>query len=138
MTRLLWFFAWVAVAIWSLVAWSAYGLVDLFGGLAQRNADVVTGHPESVEWLAWTLGWLQSLGQTAIMAVWLMVSLAILAVPFILSRLAGRVHPASYGRAPGQGRVLDLSPDQYSSGASRPSPGSSRDLARPFDQRRPR
>ena len=138
MTRLLWFFAWVAVAVWSLVAWSAYGLIDLFGGLAQRGADAVTDHPAAAGWLAWTFGWLQSLGQTATLAVWLMGSLAILAVPFVLSRLVGRTHPVPYGQAPHRGQVIDLTPDQYSSGAPRSNAGSGRDLARPFDHdRRP-
>ena len=31
MSRLVWVLAWVAVAIWSLVAWGTYGLVELFG-----------------------------------------------------------------------------------------------------------
>ena len=55
MRRLLWAVAWIAVALWSLVAWGAYGLLDLFGGVAARNADIVAGNPELVEWLAWAL-----------------------------------------------------------------------------------
>ncbi len=52
MKRLLWILAWIAVAVWSLFAWGAYGLLDFFGGMAARNADIVTGHPETVEWLS--------------------------------------------------------------------------------------
>ena len=55
MRRLLWIIAWFAVVIWSLFAWGAYGLLDFFGGVAARNADIVTGHPETVEWLSWAL-----------------------------------------------------------------------------------
>jgi len=31
MKRLLWILAWIAVAVWSLFAWGAYGLLDFFG-----------------------------------------------------------------------------------------------------------
>jgi hypothetical protein len=89
MKRLLWILAWTAVAIWSLFAWGAYGLLDFFGGVAARNADIVTGHPETVEWLSWALMTLRSLGLGAIAIVWGLVSLLILAVPALLSLLLG-------------------------------------------------
>src|ERR671918_334348 len=57
MKRLLWGLAWIAVLVWSLFAWGAYGLLDFFGGVAARNADIVTGHPETVEWLSWAPSW---------------------------------------------------------------------------------
>ena len=89
MKRLLWAFAWIAVALWSLFAWGAYGLLDFFGGVAARNADIVTGHPESVEWLSWALMTLRGLGLGAIVFVWGLVSLLILAVPAVLSLFLG-------------------------------------------------
>ena len=72
MRRLLWVLAWTAVAIWSLFAWGAYGLLDFFGGIAARNADIVTGHPETVEWLSWGLMALRSLGLGAILPEYLL------------------------------------------------------------------
>lgn len=89
MKRLLWILAWIAVAVWSLFAWGAYGLLDFFGGLAARNADIVAGHPETVEWLSWALMTLRSLGLGAIVAVWGLVSLVILAVPAVLGLFLG-------------------------------------------------
>lgn len=89
MKRLLWILAWIAVAVWSLFAWGAYGLLDFFGGFAARNADMVTGHPESVEWLSWALMTLRSLGLGAIVVVWGLVSLVILAVPAVLGLFLG-------------------------------------------------
>ena len=89
MKRLLWAFAWIAVALWSLFAWGAYGLLDFFGGVAARNADIVTGHPESVEWLSWALMTLRGLGLGAIVFVWGLVSLLILAVPAVLGLVLG-------------------------------------------------
>ncbi|MET0528968.1 MAG: hypothetical protein ABW003_11620 [Microvirga sp.] len=90
MRRLLWSVAWIAVAVWSLVAWGAYGLLDLFGDMAVRNADMVGGNPESVEWLAWALATLRGLGLGAIVFVWGLVSLLILAVPAVLGLIIPR------------------------------------------------
>ncbi|MFC4172205.1 hypothetical protein ACFOYU_09060 [Microvirga sp. GCM10011540] len=90
MRRLLWIVAWVGVAVWSLFAWGAYGLFDFFGGVAVRNADVVSTHPETVEWLSWGLTMLKGLGLAAITIVWATVSLLILAVPAILGLFLGR------------------------------------------------
>jgi hypothetical protein len=90
MKRLLWGLAWIAVLVWSLFAWGAYGLLDFFGGVAARNADIVTGHPETVEWLSWALTALRGLGLGAIVVVWGLVSLLILAVPAVLGLFLGR------------------------------------------------
>ena len=89
MKRLLWVLAWIAVAFWSLFAWGAYGLLDFFGGVAARNADIVTGHPEAVEWLSWALMTLRGLGLGAVVVVWALVSLLILAVPAVLGLFFG-------------------------------------------------
>jgi hypothetical protein len=93
MRRLLWAVAWIAIAVWSLVAWGAYGLLDLFGDMAVRNADMVGGNPESVEWIAWALATLRGLGLGAVVFVWGLVSLLILAVPAALSLLLPRAQP---------------------------------------------
>ena len=93
MRRLLWILAWVAVAVWSLFAWGAYGLFDLFGDVAVRNADVVTNHTETVEWLSWSLSVLRSLGLAAIIFIWAAISLLILAVPAIIGLFLGRSRP---------------------------------------------
>lgn len=90
MRRLLWLVAWFAFGIWSLLAWGVYGVVKLFGGLAARNADAFSQDPKTVEWLSWAFNALAGLGLAAVLLVWGLVSLAILGVPWILSRLAGR------------------------------------------------
>jgi hypothetical protein len=109
-TRLLWFFAWAGVAVWSLFSFSAYGLVDLLGGLIARNADALARDPGTVEWLFWFLNGLKNLGLTAILIVWGLVSLAILAVPWFFDRLLGR---AAAPQPPRDPHVIDLTPDQY-------------------------
>ena len=109
MTRVLWVLAWIAVAVWSLVAFSAYGLLDLFGGLLARNADSLASDAGTVEWLFWVANGLKNLGLTAILVVWGLVSLAMLAVPWGLSRLAARANAPP----PRDPRFVELSPDQY-------------------------
>ncbi len=111
MRRAVWIFAWIAVAIWSLVAWGAYGLLDVFGDVAVRNADVVTGHPETVELLAWGLATLRGLGLTAVVVVWGVVSLLILGAAAVLSRIVGH-------RTTGQER-----PDWQRTVRTYPTPG---------------
>jgi len=96
MRRALWVLAWIGVAVWSLFAWGAYGLFDFFGGLAVRNADAVTSHPETVEWLSWAFAMLKGLGLSAIVFVWGLVSLLILAVPAVFGLFLGR--PERYGQ----------------------------------------
>jgi hypothetical protein len=109
-SRLLWVSAWIGVALWSLFAFSAYGLLDLFGGLIARNADAFAGDPATVEWLFWIFNGLKNLGLTAILVVWGLVSLCFLAVPWFLDRVAGRAAPPQPPRDP---HVIDLAPDQY-------------------------
>jgi hypothetical protein len=134
MTKLFWILGWIGVAIWSLLALGAYGLVDLFGGLLARNADVVGGQPEAVEWLAWILNGLKGLGLAAIVVVWAVVSLGILAVPWLFSRLArtGATRPGQvrYSR-PHDPRVVDLGPGQYRVDPNAPPPGPPRRLDGP-------
>jgi len=86
-TRLAWIVAWIAVAIWSLFAFSAYGLIDLVGGLLARNADSLASDPSAVEWLFRILNGLKSIGLTAVLLVWGVVSLLVLAIPWGLGRL---------------------------------------------------
>lgn len=95
MRKVVWALAWISVAVWSLFAWGAYGLLDFFGNVAARNADIVTGHPETVEWLSWALATLRSLGLGAIVFVWGAISLVILAVAALIARV---VSPARTAR----------------------------------------
>ncbi|MGO4573867.1 hypothetical protein [Microvirga sp. 2TAF3] len=96
MRRLLWIVAGTFVVLWSLLAWGAYGLIDLFGSTVVRHADVVSNRPETVEWLSWGLAALRNLGLAAVVFVWGLVSLLILAVPILMSFVLGRAaRPAS-------------------------------------------
>jgi len=96
-TRLAWALAWTAVAFWSLLAWAAYGLVGFFGGLLARGAELVSSDPGTVEFVFNSLSFLRDAGLGVVTVVWAVVSLAILAVPFVLSRAKARVRAAQPG-----------------------------------------
>lgn len=123
MSRLVWFFAWATVAIWSLFCAAAYGVFNLAGGWFARNADLFASDPQTVEWIYRVFSGLQTLSTSAVMVGWGAVSLLVLAVPWLLDRLAGPAPrgapaspPATGWTPPRQDGVIDLSPDQYSVG----------------------
>lgn len=129
MSRLVWFVAWIGVAIWSLVCAVVYGLFDLVGRLLASNADAFATDPTTVEWLWRVLNVIHGLSTSAVLVAWAVVSLLILAVPWVMDRMLGPpgqrirvVRTVRYG-APsgplggGEG-VIDLAPDQYSVGPS--------------------
>jgi hypothetical protein len=115
--RLLWFGAWTAVALWSLFALVTYNLLDFAGSVAMRNADAFSTDPETVEWIFNVFRWMRGLSTSIALVVWGVISLAILAVPWLLDRIIGRsvvVRPGvPVSTAPRDG-VIDLGPDQYS------------------------
>jgi hypothetical protein len=122
MRGFLWLCAWVAVAVWSIVALLTYGLLDAAGELAMRNADAFSADPETVEWIWRVFSWLHGLSTSIALVIWGVVALAILSVPWLFDRLLGKGTvvrtPAPYGRpmAPQPGPsdgVIDLGPDQY-------------------------
>jgi hypothetical protein len=126
MRRLLWAFGWVGVAFWSLMCALAYGLFDLVGRGFMRNADSFSSSPETVESIWKFFSFVHSFSTGAVLVVWAIVSLMILAVPWAIDRTVGRPDPRAmqppqggpyrgFGRPDPRG-VIDLPPDQYSVG----------------------
>jgi hypothetical protein len=116
MKRLLWAAGWVGVFFWSLFALAAYGLVDLVGGTFMRNADAFSADPSTVEWLFNLFGWIRGFSTSAILVIWGLVSLAILAVPWLFDRLTVKTMPTTtYSTQPPVMRdgVIDLGPGDY-------------------------
>ncbi len=120
MSRLLWVAGWVGVAVWSLLAFAAYGLVDVVGQAAMRNADIFSADPETVEWIFGTFSWARGLSVSIILVVWGVVSLAILAVPWLFDRLASGTQAAPR-RDPRRDGVIDLAPGDYGVRPSAPA-----------------
>jgi hypothetical protein len=71
MSRLVGALALAAAALWSVFAWAAYTLIGWIGGLAGANADRVTNHPETVEWLSLAGGWLTGGALAVVVVIWL-------------------------------------------------------------------
>lgn len=115
MRHLLWTVSTILVGLWSLFAWGAYSLIDLFGSTAARHADSVTNHPETVEWLSWGLGAFKNLGLAAVIIIWGLVSLLILAIPTALSLLVGKsmrpVGPAGWPPSYPRPGYRDITPN---------------------------
>ncbi len=89
MRRVVWILAWIGVALWSAASLGAYALVDLFGDIAYRHADVVSTDPETVVWVAWAVDLVRDLGLGALVVLWVVVALLILGVAWIITRFIG-------------------------------------------------
>jgi hypothetical protein len=107
MRTLSWIIAWIAVAVWSLVAWAGHAFLGFAGDVVADNADVASDlvpvPPEGVELLSGLADTAAWLGQGAVVVVWAIGVLAILAVPAILGLLRrNRVPdpPRWYGTEP--------------------------------------
>lgn len=121
MTRLVWFAGWVAVAVWSLFAAAGYLFVDVIGAVAMRNADMLSADPETVEQIFELFRWLHGFSTSIVLVVWGFVSLAILAVPWLLDRVVGR-RASEQAAARRPDGVIDLAPGEYSAAPRRDAP----------------
>jgi hypothetical protein len=79
--------------LWSLFAWGAYALVGWAGELAATNADLVTGHPETVVLLSQAAGLLTGVGLAGVVMVWLIGLALLLLVPVVARLLGDRGRP---------------------------------------------
>ncbi len=87
----IWMLAFVAIAVWSLIAWVGHGLLDWTSDLAADNADKVSSVPEVVEWLSWGLRSLGNASEIIVLIVWAVGSILIIAAAGLANRLlAGR------------------------------------------------
>jgi hypothetical protein len=87
----IWMLAFVAIAVWSLVAWVGHGLLDWTTDLAADNADKVSSVPEIVAWLSWGLRSLGNASEIIVLIVWAIGSILIIAAAGLANRfLAGR------------------------------------------------
>jgi hypothetical protein len=95
MKRLLWPIVGFAIVVWSGLAWLVYSLVGWGGQLASSNADIVTPHPETVEWLSWLAIFGTGVGEWLVMGVWAVGTFVAIAIGF----LGGRLFPKLGGMA---------------------------------------
>lgn len=91
MKTLVWILTGTLVALWSLVAWITHGLVGVAGGLVASNADLIPADPLFVEWASWLASAGTGVGEWLVVVVWGFVSLVLLAVGFVITRLLPRL-----------------------------------------------
>ncbi|MCZ0735784.1 hypothetical protein [Phreatobacter sp. AB_2022a] len=78
MRKFIWWGTGIAVALWSIVAYVAYALVDLFGSSAAGYGSVPGFTPDTYSF-GWFAEALHSLGLSVVLLVWLVGTLGILA-----------------------------------------------------------
>jgi hypothetical protein len=91
MKTLIWIATWVVIAIWSGLAWIAHGLVSVGGSLVANNADIIPADPLLIEWASWLASVGTGVGEWLVIALWAIVSLVILALGFVTTRLLPKV-----------------------------------------------
>ncbi|MBN8939426.1 MAG: hypothetical protein J0H01_08050 [Rhizobiales bacterium] len=106
MRKFIWWGTGIAVALWSIVAFVAYSLVDLFGSSAAGLSTVPGFTPDSYS-VGWFADALHNLGLSVVFLVWLVGALGLLAG-------AGIGHALTGGRR-------DTLPERRSWGSSIPS-----------------
>jgi hypothetical protein len=101
MRTLMWTLAWIGVAIWSLIAWSGHAIIGIVGAVFGGGGTTMDFGPIGGTGLQNLVDAMADLGQGAVLVVWALVSLMILAVPAILGRIFGSRRRAKVGMSPG-------------------------------------
>ncbi len=75
MANLVWICTWIAMAIWSLMCWAAFGLIDVASGLAVGSSSLITSLVPGAETLvSGLIGLADDIGEAILFVVWLGVS----------------------------------------------------------------
>ena len=93
MKKLIWGLTGFALALWSLVAWIIHGLVGVAGGIVASNADILPADPLLIEWTSWLASAGTGVGEWVVVAVWGLVSLVLVALGFVVTKLLPRLSP---------------------------------------------
>lgn len=99
MKTLIWSATAVLILLWSLVAWLTHGLVGLAGGLVAGNADIIPADPLLIEWASWLASAGTGVGEWLVVALWALVSLVLLGLGFVATKLVPRLGPVRQTRA---------------------------------------
>lgn len=91
MKTLVWVLTGLAIALWSLVAWVTHGLVGVAGGMIASNADILPADPLLIEWTSWLASLGTGIGEWLVVAVWGFVSLVLLALGYVATKLVPRL-----------------------------------------------
>ncbi|MFN4144127.1 hypothetical protein [Aestuariivirga sp.] len=92
MKTLVWLVTGAVIALWSLLAWIAHGLVSVAGNLMASNADLIPADPLLIEWASWLASAGTGIGEWLVVAVWALVSAVLVAFGFIATRVLPRLN----------------------------------------------
>src|SRR3712207_1460127 len=84
MRTVLWVFAWIGVAVWSIFSLVGFGVLGLLGDAAREFSGHVPGFPDEFFTAPWLAGLMQSIGTFALFIVWVVGTAVILAVPAVI------------------------------------------------------
>lgn len=85
MRTVLWVFAWIGVAVWTIFSLVGFGVLGLLGDAAREFSGAVPGFPDEFFTAPWLAGLMQSIGNFALFIVWVVGTGMIIAVPAVLS-----------------------------------------------------
>ena len=80
----------ILLLLWTALAFGAYAAVNLVGDLIIRNADILPVPPEGLELISWLLLAAQKISFGAVVVVWLVGAVAIVAIGLLARRAAAR------------------------------------------------
>jgi hypothetical protein len=84
MRTVLWVFAWIGVAVWTIFSLVGFGVLGLLGDAARVFSGHVPGFPDEFFSAPWLAGLMQSIGNFALFIVWVVGTGILLAVPAII------------------------------------------------------
>jgi hypothetical protein len=90
MKTLIWAATALVLGLWSFLAWVTHGLIGVAGNLVANNADIIPADPLLVEWASWLAGAGTGVGEWLVVALWAFVSLILLAMGFVATKLVPR------------------------------------------------
>jgi hypothetical protein len=87
MKKIVWGVVAVGLMLWSALAWVVHSLVGWGGSLASGNVDVLTPHPEAVEWLSWLAILGTDVSEWIVIGIWGLGVIFALILGFVGTRL---------------------------------------------------
>ncbi|MDX2144051.1 MAG: hypothetical protein SFV19_11895 [Rhodospirillaceae bacterium] len=90
MAKLVWMCAWIAVVVWSLLCWAAFGLIDVASGLATGSSgmfsEILPGSEPRVRGLA---DLADDVGEVLLFITWIGVGAMILGGAWLFAQFTG-------------------------------------------------
>jgi hypothetical protein len=93
MKTVIWIATALVLGLWSLLAWITHGLVGVAGSLVASNTDIIPADPLLIEWASWLASAGTGVGEWLVVALWAIVSLILVAVAFVVTKLLPRLTP---------------------------------------------